>query len=296
MSSIPLFPGGKQHNIAIDIWIQHVRGFARSRDILGITFNDEEWIKIPESGGNAFEIITKPKRPESTASKTELRTYAMMMDEYKTFLKASNEVRDAIMASIEGDPRSMSLLRDVASISISQIINRLQTEFARWKPEDVIQLAEDLRQSWNPITESINELLNRHEGVHIILSRNSAALSDMVKINYVMDALRDSQLYEKWYQNWSITHSSIASRVYDKFAQDIKDYHPAVHVTTSQMGYKANAVVTTQEPKPKSKQRKQFCWCSTHHLNLTHWSDECKYPGTAHVKTEMKPPSGWTAP
>ncbi len=276
MSSIPLFPGGKQHNIAIDTWIQHVRGFARSRDILGITFTDEEWITFPESGGKLFEIITKPKRPELTASKTELRTYTMMMDEYKSFLKASNEVRDAIMASIEGDPRSMSLMRDVSSISISQIVNRLQSEFARWKPEDLIQLSDDLRQSWNPITESINELLNRHEGVHLILARNSATLSDMVKINYVMAAIRDSQLYENWYQNWSLTHSSIASRVYTKFAQDIKDYHPTLYVTSSQMGYnKANAIVTTQEPRPKSKQRKQFCWCSTHHLNTTHWSDDC---------------------
>jgi hypothetical protein len=192
----------------------------------------------------------------------------------------------------------MALLPDIGTISIAVIIARLVNEFSSWQPEDLFNLGRELDKEWNPIVSSIYELLNAHENVHSIMQKNGNLMSDMAKINGVMTALKASGLYDVWYQNWKIGHSTTASRVYTDFTRDIKSYHPTIHLQTSQMGYSANASTVvasnTRVPMKSTKDSKLFYWCATHCLNHSHWSSECKSPNSTHNKHEMKPPKGWT--
>lgn len=295
MNIIPGFPGDYPHNIAIESWLENVRGFARSRDILGITFTPEEWLQRVESGNAPYEIPRKPPCPDETASKTDMIRYNVLSNLYSAHLEASNDLRDRVIQSIANDRRSMALFPDIGTIPIHTIIERMVTEFSRWQPEALFNLNMELERSWNPTTTSIHELLNSHHNIHNILQRNGNPLSHMAKINAVMAALKESGLYESWFQNWRIAHSTTESRIYADFVRDIKLYYPTIQLQTSQMGYTANAAVTTDKTTSNpGKEPKVFFWCSTHHLNHSHWSSACRSPSQHHKPNETKPPKGWT--
>jgi hypothetical protein len=305
MSIIPSFPGGKKHNAALPKWIQHVRGFAKARDILGLTYTNEEWTTLEESDGQHYEIPKKPKTPASNASDNVLNKYKVLYDAYKQHLKSSNELRDAIIQSLANDPRSLALLVDIETISIAEIITQMNEEFGRWSAADLVELNQDLQKPWNP-TESIFEFINKHQDIHKIFQKQNQPLNDFDKIRYLMQALRESRMYDAWYSNWLLSHSKISAQQYSIFVKDLNDYHPTTNILVSQLGYSTNMAATavntiTGSTSPtgkvnskKRKERLQYCWCSTHYLNHTDWSDGCKFPGANHKVAELKPPKGWT--
>jgi hypothetical protein len=311
-SVIPTFPGILTHNEAISEWVKKTRGFANSRDILGITYDAAEWAIHPNNPtGDIFQIPQRPQVPAVNASTTQISRYQILDKRYEAYFKAHNELRDAILISVKDDTRTLALFEDIGMEPISSIIAKMEAEFKQWLPKEIDKLHGDLTSPWCPSpTSTIHDHINHQKRLYKILADNGVPVADTRKIDYFMTSIRESKLYDTWWQYWEIQHPSIVSRTFESFLSDIKKYTPNIQLQNHHLGYTSdsnntgNNVALLSSTSNKSEQRakrkrgangenKMFCFCYTHGFNFSHWSKECERPCADHISTATKPPKGW---